>query len=131
EKGWLSKNDGKAAAEEFKEAFERKKKEGLFKGLEELHEKWGELAETGSHATLNAMADRFVQIESADHIDWNINYSGAEASLWALSLFTMLLTGFTMEDTLFRDYEDRLKLDPELMRMRSKFQTFKESLRRT
>jgi len=33
-KKWLSKNDGKAALEAFKDAFERNKKKGVFKGLD-------------------------------------------------------------------------------------------------
>jgi hypothetical protein len=37
QKVWLSKNDDKAALEAFKDAFERHKKDGLFKGLDELH----------------------------------------------------------------------------------------------
>lgn len=36
---WLSKNDEKKA---FEAAFERHKKAGVFKGLEELHKIWGQ-----------------------------------------------------------------------------------------
>jgi hypothetical protein len=39
---WLSKNEEKEA---FEAAFERHKKKGVFKGLEELHEVWGQLSE--------------------------------------------------------------------------------------
>jgi hypothetical protein len=38
QKTWLSKNDGKAALEVFKHAFEGHKKKGLFKGLDELYQ---------------------------------------------------------------------------------------------
>jgi hypothetical protein len=41
----------------------------------------------------------------------------------------MLLTCFTLEQTMFRDYESRLKLDDGLMRMRGEFEAFKEHLR--
>lgn len=41
----------------------------------------------------------------------------------------MLLTCFTMEQTFFNDYEGRLKLDNELMRMRGEFEKYKEQLR--
>jgi hypothetical protein len=132
QKTWLSKNDGKAALEEFKKAFEADKKAGLFKGLPELHKTWGELSETGSHANVNAMVDRFVQITSDDHIEFRLNYTGLENhQLWALLLFTMLLTCSTMEQTFFNDYESRLKLDNELMRMRGEFDRYKEQLRET
>ncbi|MCH7978444.1 MAG: hypothetical protein IH935_05640, partial [Acidobacteria bacterium] len=52
QKTWLSKNDDKAALEAFKDAFERHKGERLFKGLDELHKSFGQLSETGSHATI-------------------------------------------------------------------------------
>jgi len=126
---WLSKNDGKAALESFKNAFERHKKEGVFKGLDELHETWGQLSERGSHANLNAMCDRFVQITADDHIELRLIYTGLEPQMWAMSLFSMLLTCFTMEHTFFCDYDSRLKLDDGLRRMRDEFEIHKEQLR--
>ena len=129
QKIWLNKNDGQAALEAFKDALERHKKAGLFKGLSELHKTWGELSETGSHANLNAMADRFVHITGDQDIEFRLNYTGADPKLWALVLFTMLLTCSTMEQTLFGDYDGRLKLDNQLMRMRAEFERYKEWLR--
>jgi hypothetical protein len=130
QKTWLSKNDGNAALEEFKNAFGRQKKTGVFKGLDELHKTWGELSEAGSHANINAIVDRFVQLMADDHIEFRLNYTGPEDhKLWALGLFAMLLTCSTMEQTLFSDYEGRLKLDNELMRMTGEFDKYKEHLR--
>jgi tetratricopeptide (TPR) repeat protein len=131
QKVWLSKNDGKAALEEFKKAFEAHKRQGLFEGLDELYKTWGELSETGAHANINAMVNRFVQIDSDDHIEFRLNYTGLEPRIWALLLFTMLLTCATMEQTFFNDYEARLKLDNDLMRMRGEFDMYKEQLRQT
>ncbi|PYT97533.1 MAG: hypothetical protein DMG38_19555 [Acidobacteria bacterium] len=130
QKTWLSKNDGNTALEEFKNAFERQKKAGMFKGLDELHKTWGELSETGSHANISAIVDRFVQNTADDHIEFRLNYTGPEDhKLWTLSQFAMLLTCSMMEQTLFSDYEGRLKLDNELMRMRGEFDKYKEQLR--
>jgi hypothetical protein len=126
---WLSKNDGKAALDAFTDAFERHKKTGVFNGLADLHRLWGELSETGSHANVNAMADSFAQVTSDEHIEFRINYTGAEEKTWALSLFTMLLTCFQMEQTLFTDYSDRLRLDDQLLVMRIEFKRYKEWLR--
>ena len=126
---WLRKNDGQTALDEFRDAFERHKREGVFKGLEELYRVWGELSESGSHANINAISDRFVQITSDDHIETRLNYTGLNPEMWALSLFAMLLTTFTMEQTLFNDYDSRLKLDPGLRRMRDGFEVYKEQLR--
>jgi hypothetical protein len=44
QKKWLSKNDDAAGLKAFKDAFERHKKEGVFKGLDELHKTWGDLS---------------------------------------------------------------------------------------
>lgn len=126
QKKWLSKNDGKAALEEFKDAFERHKKDGLFKGMDELHKTWGDLSETGSHATINAICDRFVQVNSADHVEFRINYCGVAEKPWALSIFSMLMACVTMEQTLFGDYESRLGLDPDLLKLRTDFERKKE-----
>jgi hypothetical protein len=131
QKTWLGKNDGKAALEEFEKAFLHHKKQGVFKGLEELHKTWGELSETGSHANINAMVERFVQITGDDHIEFRVNYTGLDPRMWALFLFPMLLTCSTMEQTLFNDYDSRLKLDNDLMQMRGEFDRYKEQLRQT
>jgi hypothetical protein len=128
---WLNKNDDKAALEAFKDAFERHKKEGLFKGLDELHKAWGDLSETGSHATINAIVDRFIQVKSDEHVEFKLNYTGLEPRLWALSLFGLLLTCSAMERVLFNDYESRLKLDDQLRRMRDEFHRYQEQLRAT
>ena len=44
-------------------------------------------------------------------------------------IFTMLRSCSTMENVFFGDYEDRLKLDDTLMRLRRKCDRFKENLR--
>jgi hypothetical protein len=75
---WLNKNDDDAALEAFKHAFERHKKAGLFKGLEELHKTWGQLSETGSHANINAIVGRFVQVTDDKHVTFKLNYTGVE-----------------------------------------------------
>jgi tetratricopeptide (TPR) repeat protein len=129
QKTWLSKNDGEIALKAFKEAFEAYKIDRAFKGLDELHKTWGELSETGSHANLNAMVDRFVQVTADDQVEFRLNYTGIEQRMWALSLFSMLLTCSTMDQTLFNDYDSRLKLDNDLMRMRGEFDRYKERLR--
>jgi hypothetical protein len=124
---WLSKNEDQKA---FTDAFERHKKQGVFNGLEELHRTWGQLSEAGPHATINAISDRFKSTESDDGSrEWQFAYCGVERRFWAMSLFSMLLTCFTMEQTFFTDYDDRLKLDPVLVGMRREFERYKEHVR--
>ncbi len=127
QKVWISKSEEEQA---FKEAFESHKKTRLFSGLEELHEIWRNLSESGSHATLMSICDRF-QITSQEDGGrvWALIYSGAEPRHWATSLFTMLLTCFTMERIFFEDYRGRLHLDHVLVNMRAEFEIYKEQLR--
>jgi hypothetical protein len=130
QKKWLSKNDDAAALEAFKDAFERQKKAGVFKGLDELHKTWGDLSETGSHANINAVVDRFVQVTDDKHVTFKLNYTGVESErLWRTMIFTMLLTCSTMLATFLSDYDGRLKLDDTLMRMRQECDRIKEQLR--
>jgi hypothetical protein len=125
---WVKKNEEQKA---FTDAFERSKKHGVFKGLEELHRTWGQLSETGSHANLNAICDRFHVTTSDDGKvrSWQLSYAGAEPRHWAMSLFTMLLTCFTMERIFFEDYASRLNLDHILVQMRADFERHKEATR--
>jgi len=125
---WLNKNDELKA---FKDAFERDKKEKLFKGLDELHKVWGQLSETGSHATINAICDRFKMSEDDKSVSWRLNYCGIEQDFWEKSLFHMLLTFSTVERTLFCDYESRLQFDESLLQLRHEFDARKEKLRKT
>ena len=127
QKTWLSKNE---EAKAFEAAFEKNKKTGLFNGLEALHKRWGELSETGAHATINAVSQRYVQTQDEKNVNFRWNYCGADPQAWALEIFTMVLTFFEMEQTLHLDYEDRLKLDDALLRMRQEFEVRKETLRR-
>src|ERR1035437_5664817 len=127
QKTWLNKNE---EAEAFRAAFEKDKKAGLFNGLDELHTKWGELSETGAHATINAVCQRYVQTEDDKGINFRWNYRGVDVQPLVLELFTMVTTFFKMEEMLFLDYEDRLKLDDILLGMRRDFETRKETLRR-
>lgn len=108
----------------------RIKKTGLFDGLDALHKKWGELSETGAHATINAVSQRYIQTQDAEGINFRWNYCGLGSEAWALEIFAMVPTFFEMEKTLSSDYDDRLKLDDALLRMRQEFEVRKETLRR-
>jgi hypothetical protein len=130
QKTWLSKQDDAAALEAFKDAYERNKKEGIFKGLDELQYSWGQLSEIGSHATILAICERFAVVKSDKHVEFRLNYTGGlDERNWALSLFSLLLTCFTMEQVFYRDYQTRLQFDETLIRMRKEFEQLKGQLR--
>jgi hypothetical protein len=128
---WMKKDEpsGKKA---FKTVFEESKKTGLFSGLSELHEMFGELSEAGSHPTLQSFANRVTMEDRNGQRHMIVNYSGApDRRLFAMELFSRLLTCFVMERTFFDDYETRFNLDARLVQMRHDFEVFKETLRRT
>lgn len=130
QKKWLSKNDDAAALKAFNKAFGEKKKKGVFKGLDELHEAWRDFSENGSHANILAVVDRFVQVTDEKHVTFKLNYTGVEDErLWRESIFGMLLTCSTMLGTFLSDYDNRLKLDDKLMQMRQECDQFKEQVR--
>ncbi|MBZ5530548.1 MAG: hypothetical protein LAO20_03875 [Acidobacteriia bacterium] len=118
QKVWLSKNDGRPDLEAFRDAFERNKKTNAFRGLDELHKAWGDLSETGSHANINALIDRFEIQETATHVEYKIRYTGVAPDFWEKSIFLLLQFCTLMEAILFRDYNTRLNLDVNLVRMR-------------
>jgi hypothetical protein len=126
------KKDEPSGRNAFKKAFEDYKRTGLFSGLTELHEKYGELSEAGSHPTMESFVNR-MSIEDRDgQRHMILNYCGApDQCLFAMELFSRLLTCFVMERTFFEDYETRFQLGPRLMQTRGDFEIFKENLRLT
>jgi hypothetical protein len=130
QKIWLSKDDGLQEAKAFTQAFEKDKKSKLFKGLSHLYDQWGRLSETGAHATPQAIVSRFKIKEDGNNIHYQLNYTGVEDRTWEPEMFTMLLTVSSLEKLVFENYQDRLKLDVNLIRNRQLAERMKEQLRR-
>lgn len=128
-KAWLGKYDQNGEAV-FKKAFVEDKKKNLFKGVPELHEKFCQLSETGSHPTPLSLSGKVTFRETESSRGMAVTYTGVtDPRLFAMELFSRLLTCYVMECTFFDDYNARLKLDPKLMSMRQEFEQFKERLR--
>ena len=127
---WWSKDDGPKAAGEFKEVFEKDKKNKSFKGLPELYQQWGHLCETGAHSTPQAIVSRFKIAETDKNIHYQLNYTGVEDREWEPETFTLLLTVSMIERVVFSDNKTRLQLDQNLMRDRSLAEALRERLRR-
>lgn len=124
---WLNKLDDEKA---FKKEFWDRKAKVLFAGLDELYKVWAELSESGSHANITSMCERFRSVDVEDNqIEWRIRYTGMDEKPLAMGTFVMLLICFKMEETLFKDYQLRLQFDEKLLRMRAEFEIYKEQLR--
>ena len=121
-KAWAEKDDGPTQAEAFKDAFERNKKQSLFPsehGLDTLHKYWSEFSEWGTHTTVAALGKRFASEETKADVNWKLNYFEAQPERLALYLFSLFLASFFMEKACFDAFEERLKLDPQLLSMRT------------
>ncbi len=129
-KAWQEK-DQPGGLPAFNAAFVANKKSILFKGIEDLHEKYGQLSESGSHPTWQSFSNR-ISINKADgSSSMTVHYSGTpDQVFFAKELFSRLLTCFVMERTLYEDFKIRLQLDGRLVRMLTDFEEFKEALRK-
>ncbi len=128
---WLRKDDpnGQKA---FSQAFEKDKKQRLFAGLDELHRAYSLLSEIGSHVNPLSPSSR-LQIANDDRTrSFLVAYtgSGVDETTLVTSIFSLLLTCFTIENTFFDDYNNRLSLDHTLIEIRHEFDRYKEHLRR-
>lgn len=129
-KVWLDKDQGKAEAEAFKRAFERNKKAKLFDGLDELHHFYSQFSEFGAHATVSSLSERFVASKTPTTVEWKLNYFMLEPKRLAMSAFSLLLACDLIEKAFFALFEDRLRFDTDLARMRGEFEQRKELARR-
>jgi hypothetical protein len=121
---WLDKDKGKKEQKAFRREFEENKKESLFPkshGLRELHEFYAAFSETGTHPTLSAMAMSYGYETNAQGVKWTHNYLEAEPKKLAMSLQYMLNAFALVEKAFYDCFDDRLKLDHELTKMRSEF----------
>lgn len=126
---WIQKYDGKDALEAFKKEFELEKAKRLFDGLPELHRLWKQFSDFGSHTNLNSIVTRFGIKKTATHLEYRLNYCGAESNVAAQTLLEMILAFDQIENIIFKVCQDRLKLDPELGRMRAQFVKEREQVR--
>jgi hypothetical protein len=129
QKIWLSKDDGPKEAVEFKEAFEKDKRNRAFKGQADLYEQWGRLSETGAHSTPQSIVSRFVIKEAGGDVHFLLNYTGVEDRIWEPETFTLLLNVGRIERLVFEDYRPRLQFDETLMRNRANANRLRELCR--
>jgi len=129
QKVWLSKDDGVKEANEFRETFEKDKKNRAFKGQAELLDQWGRLSETGAHSTPQAVVNRFTIKESGQDVHFALNYTGVEDRIWEPETFTLLLNVSRIERMIFDDFQQRLQFDEDLMRNRTRAEQLRELCR--
>jgi hypothetical protein len=102
----------------------------LFDGLPELHKLWKQFSEFGSHININSIISKFVVSQTDTDMQFQLNYSGvADAKVFAMVLFEMVLVFGEIEKVILKLAKDRLQFDHELLDMRSRFEKEKEDVR--
>lgn len=123
---WLRKNDGKVEKKAFKEAF---KSANLFPaqyGLVELKSFYSDYSEYGTHPGLGAIALHTTVAARVTGQDWNHTYLETNGKRAVAFLYRMLEASALVEGVCFTSFEDRLKLDSKLIRMREEFGKYKQ-----
>lgn len=118
---WVRKNDGKAERKTYKETF---KSANLFPanyGLAELQSFYRDYSEWGTHPGIGAISLHTKIEERVTGQDWNHTYLETDGKKAAAFLFQMLEAAALVEGACFNCFEDRLKLDSELMDLRATF----------
>ncbi len=119
---WLRKNDGKAERKVYNDAF---KSANLFPaqyGLAKLQSFYREYSEMGTHPGYGAIA-LHTRIEArTTGQDWNHTYLETDGKRAVAFLFQMLEAATLVEGACFKCFEDRLKLDSDLMNLRMKLE---------
>ena len=117
---WLRKDNGNLERKAYKEAF---KSATLFParyGLAELRSFYRDYSEWGTHPGIGAIS-MHTRIEArATGQDWNHAYLETDGKRTAAFLFRMLEASALVAGACFNCFEDRLKLDSELIDMRVK-----------
>jgi len=124
---WLRKNDGRAERKAYGNAF---KSANLFPaqyGLAGLQSFYRDYSEWGTHPGLGAIA-LHTRIEArTTGQDWSHTYLETDGKRTVAFLFRMLEASALVESACFSCFEDRLKLDSELMDMRATFEKCKKA----
>jgi hypothetical protein len=71
------KKDEPNGKKAFKKVFEENKATNLFKGIKELHDKYGQLSEAGSHPTLQSWYNKVTTYETPSTKGLRMSYTGA------------------------------------------------------
>ena len=126
---WLQKEDGPAEAKAFNRAFQQSKKESLFSphyGLGKLYEYWSNFSEWGTHTTVGSLGKRMAFQETATDLNSRLEYFEADRKRLATFLYSLVDASYCMEKAFFGAFT-RLNLDPELAKMRNRFEAQKQA----
>ncbi len=126
---WAKKASDKAV---YNAAFEENKKKSLYPDdlpIGKLHFYWTHFSESSTHSSADSVGLSFEQKKVDGKILWGINYFQNNPKRLAVFFLALLIASFHMETVFFDCFEERLKLDSQLVTMRGTFARMKEEQR--
>jgi hypothetical protein len=124
-KAWLEKHQGKTQKAAYNKFFEEKKKQNLFPadvpGLNELHNYYQQFCELATHTSVTSIGKNFKDLSTKETMRWAYSYFETSPQRLAAFFSALLQASAHLEEVFYGCFETRLKLDPELVRMRAEF----------
>lgn len=129
---WANKHNSQAEEKAYNEIFTYKKKANLYPdkdGMNYLFIYYGQFCEMATHSSVTSLGNAFEDASTATNLQWQYRYFQTDVHKLAVLLFTVLQVSAHMEQAFFACFETRLRLDPDLANMRTRFSTEKETQR--
>lgn len=122
---WTEKHQGKTQKAAYNKHFEENKKSNLFPvgvpGLSQLHAYYGQFCELATHTSVTSIGKSFKDLSTKGTLRWGFAYFETNPQRLAGFFNALLQASAHMEEVFYACFEPRLKLDPDLGRMRADF----------
>jgi len=131
---WTNKHHSEADGKAYDLVFTYKKQRNLYPdkdGMNQLFTYYGQFCEMATHSSVTSLGNAFKDASTATSLRWEYHYFQTDPNKLAGLLFALLQVSAHMEEAFFACFESRLKLDPGLVDMRTRFSTEKETQRQS
>ena len=122
---WTNKHKGEAELKAYDKIFTWDKKKNLFPdnvpGFSQLHFYYGQFCELATHTSVTSIGKNFKDLSTAGAVRWGFSYFETNPQRLAGFFSALLQVSTHTEEVFYGCFEGRLKLDPELGRMRAEF----------
>ena len=129
---WTNKHRSEAEGKAYDRVFTYNKKMNLYPekdGMSQLFTYYGQFCEMATHSSVTSLGNAFKDASTVGNLRWEYHYFQTDPNKLAVFLFALLQVSAHMEQAFFACFESRLKLDPGLVDMRTRFSKEKETQR--
>jgi len=127
---WTDKHKGEAELQAHDRIFKWDKKKNLFPddvpSLKRLYVYYGQFCELATHTSVTSIGKSFKDRSESGRVKWEFCYFETNPQRLAAFLSALLQVSAHMEEAFYDCFQLRLKLDPELDRMRSQFESLRQ-----